>query len=389
MTMKARVIRLWAPAILLGGMIVGGFSAFLDAQTPSSASSSATQSLLDKADSLEARGRMDLAVQTWQQVLLMDPKNTAALGGLARAAALNGNATLSKSYVERLRAINPNDPNIARVEKMAAQPAKNSRLDQAAKLAAAGQIAAAMTIYRQVLGTNPPPGDAALAYYETEAATVDGRPHAVAGLRALAEKVPGDSRYQIALGRLLTYDPKTREEGRKILERFPNDLPAVEGLRQALFWDAANPAVAPEIRTYLAAHPDPQLALALETAPKPSAPVESATAPTPTPKTDQTDASRPAPPVESATAPSPTPASGADTFDARARTSAELAAYQSLNAKRINEAETRFKAILAREPGNSNALAGMGYVRMQQGNFLGAISFLEQARQDNPNDKAM
>ena len=64
---------------------------------------------------------------------------------------------------------------------------------------------------------------------------------------------------------------------------------------------------------------------------------------------------------------------------ARARAE-EMAAYQALNANRIDEAETRFKAILTSEPENAQALAGMGYVRMQQGNFAGALGFLEQAR---------
>ena len=43
-----------------------------------------TQPLLDKARALEVRGRVDLAAQIWQQVLLGDPNNTEALGGLAR-----------------------------------------------------------------------------------------------------------------------------------------------------------------------------------------------------------------------------------------------------------------------------------------------------------------
>ena len=45
--------------------------------------------------------------------------------------------------------------------------------------------------------------------------------------------------------------------------------------------------------------------------------------------------------------------------------------------------------ILAREPGNAGALAGMGWIRSQQGNFLGAISFLEQARLKRPNDHTL
>ena len=47
---------------------------------------SATVQLLGKANALEAGGRMDLARQTWQQVLLADPNNTEALAGMARAA---------------------------------------------------------------------------------------------------------------------------------------------------------------------------------------------------------------------------------------------------------------------------------------------------------------
>jgi len=69
--------------------------------------------------------------------------------------------------------------------------------------------------------------------------------------------------------------------------------------------------------------------------------------------------------------------------------SADTAAYQALDAKRIDDAEARFKAVLATKPQEPNALAGMGLVRMQQGNFLGAVSFLEQAKQANPSDKAI
>ena len=45
--------------------------------------------------------------------------------------------------------------------------------------------------------------------------------------------------------------------------------------------------------------------------------------------------------------------------------------------------------ILARDPGNAGALAGMGWIRSQQGNFPGAISFLEQARLKRPKDHAL
>ena len=323
---------------------------------------SPTQSLLDKAHALEVRGRLDMAAQTWQQVLLADPNNAEALGGLARAAKFSGNTALASTYLDRLRAINPNDPNITRVENMGSQQAQSAALKQAGKLAQAGQYAQAMTLYRQVFGSNPPAGDWALAYYETESATDEGRPHAIAGLRALVEKYPSDSRYQISLGRILTYNPKTREEGRHLLEKHPADPQAAAALRQSLVWDSANPASAADIRAYLTTHNDAQLATALRNQPKP------APGRTTTPET---------------------PEEVAANEQARARGVAEQEAFAALNAKHLDDAELRFKAILAQEPDNPRALAGMGYIRMQQSNFGGAISFLEQAKQDGSKDKGV
>ena len=178
---------LFLSAVLLSGTV----ESHLYAQAPSAASNVATQALLDKARALESRGRMDMAAQTWQQVLLADPNNTDALGGLARAAKMSGNNTLANTYLQRLKSINPSDPGIARAEGVMQQGKQLSQLQQAGKLAAAGNYAEAMRIYRSVFGSAPPQGEWSLAYYETEAATEDGRPHAIAGLRSMMGPVPG------------------------------------------------------------------------------------------------------------------------------------------------------------------------------------------------------
>ncbi|HEX7159446.1 MAG TPA: tetratricopeptide repeat protein, partial [Edaphobacter sp.] len=346
-------IRPFVTAFMLGAVL------FAPAAWPQ-ASASATQTLLDRARALEVRGRLDMAAQTWQQVLVSDPNNVEALAGLARAAKVSGNEALTGTYLDRLRTINPNDPNIARIEGMGSQQNQAAEIQQAGKYAKAGQYAQAMAIYRKVFGNAPPPGDWALAYYETEAATEDGRPHAVAGLRSLVEKYPNDSRYQIALGRILTYSPQTRAEGRKYLERHPDDPQAVEALRQSLVWDASSPAAAADIRAYLAKHNDAQLTQALKNMPK-QVPGRAAQTP------EEIEAGK----------------------AAQVRSQQEQAAYNALNAKRLDEAETRFKAVLANEPENPRALAGMGYVRMQQSNFGGAISFLEQAKQYGARDAGL
>ena len=69
-------IRPTATAILMGAVIFAfapGVRPLLRAQTGQTGQT-ATQSLLDKAHALEVRGRMDMAAQTWQQVLLADPE---------------------------------------------------------------------------------------------------------------------------------------------------------------------------------------------------------------------------------------------------------------------------------------------------------------------------
>ncbi len=358
--------RLWPKVILpilFGAATLVPVAFTANGQAPQAA----TQSLLEKAHALEVRGRMDMASQTWQQVLLADPNNTEALGGMARAAKLSGKPADAQRYIEKLRSINPNDPGIARAENMGTESDHQVQLREAGKLAQQGQYGQAMALYRKVYGDTPPSGDQALAFYETEAATEDGRPHAIAGLRMLAEKNPADSRYQIALGRILTYNPKTRAEGRKLLAAYPADPGATEALRQSLLWEAQNPATGDDIRAYLAKHPDAQLATALRA--QPAAPAASARrGPAPVPQT---------------------PEQRAAAAQTAGRNAESQAAYKALNAKHLEDAETRFKAILAKTPDDSSALAGMGYVRMQQGNFGGAISYLAQARQNGGNDKGI
>jgi tetratricopeptide (TPR) repeat protein len=333
-------------------------------QAEAQADQTATAQLLGKAHTLEVRGRMDMAKQTWQQVLLIDPNNADALAGMARAAKLEGKSDESESYLNKLRAVNPSDPNIQRIENMGTSQDPSAQLQEAGRLAQAGQYDRAMAVLRGVYGTNPPPGDAALSYYQTEAATEEGRPHAIAGLRALVDKYPQDSRYQIALGKILTYNPRTRPEGRKMLEKHPNDPDAQEALRQALLWDSQNPGTAGDIRAYLSHHNDQQLSTALA---------------------EQKAANK----VRRSSGPALTPQERAAQAAYAARSSEEQAAYNALNAHHVEDAEARFKAILAKNPQSLQALAGLGYVRMQQSNFGGAISYLEQAQQDGSKDPAV
>src|SRR6266700_8206321 len=219
--------------------------------------------LLSKARSLEARGRMDLAAQNWKQVLLVNPNQTEAIAGLARYAKQNGEAQEERSYLDRLKKVNPKDPAIAAIDKMhVITPQERDRLDEAGRLAMQHKPDEAMTIYKEVFGNEPPSGKWAEPYYQTEAASNGGREKAISQLRRLCAGDPGNEIYRLWLARALVYDPKTRMEGMQKLESL-RDPGAVEQARtewrQALMWEKENPAALASVNAYLRRYPDQEL----------------------------------------------------------------------------------------------------------------------------------
>ncbi len=318
------------------------------AQTPKP--SDAEKALIEKAQALESRGRPDIAVQVWQQILLSDPNNALALGGVARDYRLSGNSTASDEALDKLRRINPSDPNIGKIQGLTSNKTRDVRLGQAGALAKAGNPEAAMRIYREYYGSHPPDGDIALAYYETLYGTPNGKTEALTAMRALAARNPGDPRFIVTLGRMLTYDAKTRAEGIKILHEHSKDSDAENSLRQALIWDSSNPTSAAELREYLKSHPkDTELADRLKE----------------------------------------NEAKLAEMNAGIARTPEEREAFAALNAHHLQEAETRFQAMLDRDEKDARAAAGMGFLRMQQNNFAAAISYLVQAEENGFRDRSV
>ncbi len=311
--------------------------------------SAARSVLVDKAVALEARGRPDMAVQEWQEVLLADPKNVEALAGVARDLKLMGSDKAGEA-LEKLRAASPNDPNIGRIQSLPSTHVENEQLGKAGELARQGRLDDAMRVYRQLYGEHPPDGEIALAYYQTLYGTAAGKEAAIAGMRGLVQRNPKDARSAIELGTMLTYNQKTRAEGIRLLKDHPKDATAESALRQALIWDAANPASAAELREYLKEHPqDKELKGQLA-------------------KDEVTLAQM---------------------NNGIARTPEERAAFDALNHHKLDEAEKRFTSLLAADPQNGRMAAGLGFLRMQQNNFGAAIGFLNQAKQNGYTSKAV
>jgi tetratricopeptide (TPR) repeat protein len=307
--------------------------------------------LLNKARLLEARGRGDLAVQTWQQILASDPNVPEALAGMARAAKQQGHEQEARGYLDRLKRINPNDPAINGIENMVSSGQQRSRLDEASKLAQARQYDKAMAIYREVFGTSPPAGPWAVAYYETDAATPGGWERATAGLRTLLVKNPDNFAYRLSLGKLLTYRPGSRLAGIEVLENVKDgglyEKQAQTAWRQALIWENGSWASVASLRKYLAHAQDPELDALLKRAEKQGPPAKGGAA----------------------------VAEGGKDLQL---------GYVALNANRLDEAAARFQAVLKVAPKNGSAFAGLGYVHMKKQDFAGAVENFEAAKAQMP-----
>ena len=296
--------------------------------------------LLGKARSLEARGRVDLASQNWRQILLVNPNQTEALAGLARVAKENGNAEEQRVYLDRLRKVDPKDPDIAAIEKMhVITPEERKRLEEAGRLTMQHKPNEAMKIYHDILGDEPPPGKWAEPFYETEAASTDGRAKAIAQLRHICARNPNNEITRLWLALVLTYDANTRMEGFRLLESI-QDPGAVEQARapwrQALLWEKENPAAQAALDAYLRRYPDPELQNSLTSL-----------------REKQEHAQEEA---------------------------NKEHAFQALQSKDLATAEARFQEVLRRSPNDANAIAGLGFVRLNQKRFSEALSLFGRAR---------
>lgn len=364
--------------------------------------SSSVSELAGKAKALELRGRSELAREAWEQVLRQDPGNAEALKGLIRASQATGRASEADTYLKRLREAHPDDPGLVQLSRQGSGADREAQTHEAEQLARAGKYPEAVAAYRRLYGANPPPGDVALRYYAAEGATAEGRPEAIASLRALMDQFPQDRRYRRALGSLLVLNARTEQEGEELLgggssrksptavslAALPAESPrpdAVQTPENVASVRAASPPAPQRV-----AEPGKQAVPKVTPAPL----VLAKTTPPPGPDVPP-NTLKPVPvaggePLLHGTRPVPlTTASTVSGPAARANAEEERAGYSALTAGRLREAEARFKVLLARDPENARALGGLGLLRLRQGDRVEAARLLQQAQDKGANDPAL
>ena len=309
------------------------------------------QALLDQANYWRLQNRPELVVRTLERVLAVDPRNADALAGAAQAQAQVGNRPAAEAYLARLRQVAPGDPRVAETDiNVRAATVDQGALAEARRLAQAGRTAEAIARYRELFRGNQPPDVYAVEFYQTLAGTEAGFPEAQSGLSRLATRFPSDNRLQLALAQTLTFREGTRADGITRLRRLAQNPEvantAVGAWRQALLFYGQNPLAVPELEAFLQRFPnDTTIAQRLE-------------------EVRNLPAGRPDPAAES-----------------------RIRAFEALNAGRLGDSRRDFEGAIATNPNDSDALGGLGVVRLREGRFGEARTLLERAIAANPDSR--
>ncbi|TSH97695.1 tetratricopeptide repeat protein [Verticiella sediminum] len=313
------------------------------------------QLLIEQGKYWQSRGDYQRATEAWEKLLRADPGQPDALYGMAMAAAAGNRQAEAQRYLAQLRQAAPQSPYVGQIEQALAldRPGAAGVLEEARQAAQAGQPEQAIARYDQALAGAAPQGQLGLEYYQTLGATDEGWERGRRGLEQLVRQNPDNAQMRLALAQLLSYREATRtqavEQLAELAQRPDVGAAARQSWRQAILWlgETPEPRFAPMLQTYVRANPDDaeikqRLARAQQSSPT--------------------------------TASAGRAAAPANPLTARAR-----AAFDTLDAGRIDVAEREFEDMLRAAPTNADALGGLGVVRLRQQRFVESRDLLQRA----------
>ncbi|RZI69800.1 MAG: tetratricopeptide repeat protein [Variovorax sp.] len=308
------------------------------------AQNDANAALIEQGNYWQGLGRADLAEESWRKLLRVDPSSADALYGMAQVELSRSKPDTAREWIARLRTAHPNDARLARFAQQAQQPGgPQSDLQRARAAAQAGRTAEAIQLYRTLFDNRPPPEPLAVEYYQLLGGSPQGWDDGRKGLEQLVKDKPDNLSYKLALGQVQTYREPSRRDGIRTLadlaKRPGVGTAARAAWRQALIWLDARAPDAPLYQAYLEGQTDPAVAARLESLTT----------------------------VQAAA----TPASPA------AQPLGE--GYKALDRGDQATAEARFQQALRLQPGDAEALGGLGLIRLRQERFAQAQDYLEQA----------
>ena len=318
-------------------MIVLGLMLFFSVLTLA-----ADDALRDQARFLQSEFS-PLADAQWQKVLLTNGRDAEALCWLAGNAHLRADDATAQRYRQRL-----NDIDTARryqkilQQLMAFEPVDTTHINKARKVAKKSPEKA-LPLYRRSFHEQPPVAHFAREYYDVMAAIPAQLSEAIKGLKGLVKQYPEQPAYRLSAAKAMSQKKSSRRKAIAMLEQTQSythlHKEAQIAWAQALVWHGPDPQDKPLYSRYLAKDPGNKAVRK---------------------RWQQSN--------------KPIPDAQLSHYDRELKS-----AYQLLEQKQLEAADTAFDALLKQRPSSANALGGKGLVAMQQQTFKTAVSFLQRA----------
>ena len=322
---------------------------------PAAAYSSVVTQLLAQARYWQAQNQPAQSLVSLQRALQLDPTNADALSLRIKIELAQGDNVSANQDLATLKQVQPQSlaiPKLMQLQSEAANPIDTLALSEARSAAQAGQYGEAINLYQQAFhGTTPPTGYAT-EYYQTMAGTPANYAAAISGLSGLVTENPDDLQNQVAFATVQTYQSADRQAGiarLASLAAYPKVGPQAQtAWKQALTYLPETADSIPLYKGYLAKYPGDATVSGL---------------------------------LAAALTPQPLTA-------AQVAGNSRLQGFNALKANQISTADGLFEAALKTDPNDSNALGGMGLVRLREGRTVEAQSLLRQAIAANPDQQA-
>lgn len=311
----------------------------------------AVKTLIDQARYWQEKKRGDLSAEAWKKLLLLEPNHIDALASLAQFELDNNRIEASRVYAERLKQVQGGSVAARRIESgLTAKSVDSKQLEEARTAAKNGKSEDASRSYRQLLGGKTPTGPLALEYYQTLSGTESGWDEARQGFARLNTEEPNNRLVALAYAQHLTYRGSSRREGIRLLMQLTRQpelaKPATDSWRKALIWLEASKSDAPLFQAYLSAQgSDAAIRNRLDALTR----------------VDRPDTPR------------------VEAVKADPRALALRDGFAALNSGDLDQASVRFEQLLTENPNNTDALGGLGVIRLKQERFADAEKLLVQA----------
>lgn len=303
--------------------------------------------LLDKANYWRLKDRPDLSAEALNKLLEINPNDPDALFAYGELSVQQNKPADAQRYLQKLQKVAPDDPHVADLQAaIRAGRIGPSDLNEARRLAQAGQLDEAVKKYQEIF-RGPPPSGYGVEYYMTLAGTPGGWDEARQGLERLSKQSPNDANVKLSLAQLYTYREPSRAQGIAMLAELSKNPVVAEkakakaAWKQALTWLGGSPGAKQALQQYLAQYPNDQDVQQLL----------------------------------------------ADIKNQPAGGGEESQAYVDLKKGNVAAAERQFLADLKTNPDDPQALAGLGLVRLRQQRFAEARDLLARAEKAAPEQK--